>query len=81
MSSHEITTTAAANNLTAQLQQIGLRALPAQLDDFLSRAPLKAAGRPTRSSNRWLRRKSRTFPPEPRTASSPLRSQTIQAHG
>jgi hypothetical protein len=26
------------NSLTAQLAQIGLRALPAQLDDFLARA-------------------------------------------
>ena len=32
------TTTMPNNNLAAQLQQIGLRALPAQLDDFLARA-------------------------------------------
>lgn len=38
MSSHAITTPAPANSLTAQLQQIGLRALPDQLDDFLARA-------------------------------------------
>ena len=31
-------TTIPSNHLTAQLQQIGLRALPAQLDDFLARA-------------------------------------------
>lgn len=38
MNSHAITTPAPVNNLTAQLQQIGLRALPGQLDDFLARA-------------------------------------------
>lgn len=38
MSSHASMATAPANSLTAQLQQIGLRALPAQLDDFLARA-------------------------------------------
>jgi DNA replication protein DnaC len=32
------TTTTPNNSLTAQLQHIGLRALPSQLDDFLSRA-------------------------------------------
>jgi DNA replication protein DnaC len=32
------TTTTTPNNLGAQLQQIGLRALPANLDDFLARA-------------------------------------------
>jgi DNA replication protein DnaC len=32
------TTTIPQNSLPAQLQQIGLRALPAQLDDFLARA-------------------------------------------
>ena len=31
-------TTAPINNLPVQLQQLGLRALPAQLDDFLARA-------------------------------------------
>jgi DNA replication protein DnaC len=38
MSSHAGMTTAPANNLLTQLQQIGLRALPGQLDDFLARA-------------------------------------------
>lgn len=37
MSSHT-TTTIPTNNLAAQLHQIGLRALPANLDDFLARA-------------------------------------------
>jgi hypothetical protein len=32
------TTTIPSNSLPAQLQQIGLRALPAELDDFLARA-------------------------------------------
>lgn len=32
------TTTSPSNNLAAQLQQIGLRAVPAELDDFLARA-------------------------------------------
>lgn len=36
--SHAIVTTTPAKNLTALLQQIGLRALPAELDDFLARA-------------------------------------------
>ena len=38
MSSHASMATAPANSLPAQLQQIGLRALPGQLDDFLARA-------------------------------------------
>lgn len=38
MSSHAGMATPPANSLAAQLQQIGLRALPAQLDDFLARA-------------------------------------------
>lgn len=38
MSSPTLKTTNPSNNLPAQLQQIGLRALPAQLDDFLARA-------------------------------------------
>ncbi len=36
-------TTTASNSLSAQLRQIGLRALPADLDDFLARA----------TKNRW----------------------------
>ena len=32
------TTTPNSNSLLTQLQQIGLRALPAELDDFLARA-------------------------------------------
>lgn len=43
MSSPASMTAAPANNLQVQLQQIGLRALPGQLDDFLSRA----------AKNRW----------------------------
>lgn len=38
MSSPIVKMTTPNNNLPAQLQQIGLRALPAQLDDFLARA-------------------------------------------
>ena len=38
MNSPAITTTTPSNSLSAQLQQIGLRALPAELDDFLARA-------------------------------------------
>jgi len=38
MSSPTLKTTTPSNNLPAQLQQIGLHALPAQLDDFLARA-------------------------------------------
>ncbi len=38
MSSPALKTTTPSNSLHAQLQQIGLRALPAQLDDFLARA-------------------------------------------
>jgi DNA replication protein DnaC len=38
MNSLAITTTIPTNSLSAQLQQIGLRALPANLDDFLARA-------------------------------------------
>jgi len=38
MSSPALQTTTPSNSLPAQLQQIGLRALPAQLDDFLARA-------------------------------------------
>lgn len=38
MSSHASMATAPTNNLPAQLQQIGLRALPTQFDDFLARA-------------------------------------------
>lgn len=38
MNSHAIATTAPSNSLSAQLQHIGLRALPSQLDDFLARA-------------------------------------------
>ena len=38
MSSPVLQTTIPSNSLPAQLQQIGLRALPAQLDDFLARA-------------------------------------------
>jgi DNA replication protein DnaC len=38
MNSPTITTTIPTNSLSAQLQQIGLRALPANLDDFLARA-------------------------------------------
>lgn len=38
MSSHASMATAPANSLAAQLQHIGLRALPGQLDDFLARA-------------------------------------------
>src|SRR2546428_11965042 len=38
MSSPALKTTTPSNSLPAQLQQIGLRALPAQLDDFLARA-------------------------------------------
>lgn len=38
MSSPALKTTPPNNSLPAQLQQIGLRALPAQLDDFLARA-------------------------------------------
>jgi DNA replication protein DnaC len=38
MNSHTLMTTIPSNSLPAQLQQIGLRALPAQLDDFLAHA-------------------------------------------
>ena len=38
MSSPSLKTTTQSNSLLAQLQQIGLRALPTQLDDFLARA-------------------------------------------
>lgn len=38
MSSPALKTTTQSNSLLAQLQQIGLRALPTQLDDFLARA-------------------------------------------
>ena len=38
MNSPALKTTTPSNSLAAQLQQIGLRALPAQLDDFLARA-------------------------------------------
>lgn len=38
MNSPATMTTIPMNNLAAQLQQIGLRALPAELDDFLARA-------------------------------------------
>ena len=38
MSSPAPRTTTPSNSLPAQLQQIGLRALPADLDDFLARA-------------------------------------------
>jgi DNA replication protein DnaC len=38
MNSPRITMTTPNNSLTARLQQIGLRALPAQLDDFLAHA-------------------------------------------
>ena len=38
MNSLAITTTIPTNSLSAQLQQIGLRALPANLEDFLARA-------------------------------------------
>jgi DNA replication protein DnaC len=38
MNSLAITTTIPTNSLSSQLQQIGLRALPANLDDFLARA-------------------------------------------
>lgn len=38
MNSPAITTTIPTSSLSAQLQQIGLRALPANLDDFLARA-------------------------------------------
>jgi DNA replication protein DnaC len=38
MTSPALKTTTQSNSLPAQLQQIGLRALPAQLDDFLARA-------------------------------------------
>jgi len=38
MSSHASMATAPTNNLPAQLQQIGLRALPTQFHDFLARA-------------------------------------------
>jgi DNA replication protein DnaC len=38
MNSPAPTTTIPSNSLPAQLQQIGLRALPAELDDFLARA-------------------------------------------
>ena len=43
MNSPATTTTNPSNNLPAQLRQIGLRALPADLDDFLTRA----------TKNRW----------------------------
>ena len=43
MSSPASMTTTPANNLQTQLQQIGRRALPRQLNDFLSRA----------AKNRW----------------------------
>jgi DNA replication protein DnaC len=38
MSSPTLKTTIPSNSLTAQLQQIGLRALPTELDDFIARA-------------------------------------------
>ena len=38
MNSPATGTTIPMNSLAAQLQQIGLRALPAELDDFLARA-------------------------------------------
>jgi DNA replication protein DnaC len=38
MSSPTLQTTIPSNSLTARLQQIGLRALPSQMDDFLARA-------------------------------------------
>jgi DNA replication protein DnaC len=38
MSSPVLKTTTPSNSLLAQLQQVGLRALPSQLDDFLARA-------------------------------------------
>ena len=38
MNSPAIETTIPTNSLPAQLQQIGLRSLPANLDDFLARA-------------------------------------------
>lgn len=43
MSSHATITTTVMNSLPAQLRQIGLLAVPAQLDDFLARA----------TKNRW----------------------------
>lgn len=46
MSSPAMKTTAPANSLPAQLQQIGLRSLPTELDDFLARA----------AKNRWSAR-------------------------
>jgi hypothetical protein len=38
MSSPALKTTIPSNSLSAQLQQVGLRAVPAQLDDFLAHA-------------------------------------------
>jgi hypothetical protein len=38
MNSPAVKTTTPSNSLSAQLQQIGLRALPMQLDDFLAHA-------------------------------------------
>jgi len=57
MSSPALKTTTPSHSLPAQLQQIGLRALPAQLDDFLAHAA-KARWSPHQILEHSLRWKS-----------------------
>ena len=75
------TTTIPSNSLPAQLQQIGLRALPAQLDDFLARAT-KARWSPRQILEATgPGRNRRALPPQPGAAPAALRHQELQTHG
>ena len=51
------TPTTPTNSLSSQLQQIGLCALPTQLDDFIARARSRA-GALIRSLNNWCKQKA-----------------------
>ena len=81
MSSPTRATTTPSNSLPAQLEQIGLHALAAEVDDFLARATKAALVAAPDSGTSGADRGRRTRPPQSGTAPAPLRDQEVQAHG
>ena len=81
MNSPTRATTTPSNSLPAQLEQIGLRALASEVDDFLARATKAALVSAPDPGTSGADRNRRTRPPQSGTAAAPLRDQEVQAHG
>ena len=75
------TTTMTNHNLAAQLKQIGLCALPTQLDDFIARVTKARCSAHQILEELAKAERLRTLPPQPGTAIADQRHQEIQAHG